>query len=76
MDRISYLVTRVDGSQQLIEGESDDLRRFRDLTAQGYTGRRLLDELITDDWGAPPAFVVISTHPAGGSPIAISVRYD
>jgi hypothetical protein len=75
MDRISYLVNRVDGSQQLIEGDPSDLRRFQELTAQGYTGRRLLDELITDDWGAPPAYVIISTHPDGGAPASISIRY-
>lgn len=75
MDQISYLVTRVDGSQQLIEGDPRDLQLFRDLTAQGYTGRRLLDELITDDWGAPPAYVIISTRPADGAPASISIRY-
>ena len=74
MYAISYLVQYVDGSQQEINGTAEDAAKFAKLTEQGFTGRALLDALVTDDWGVLPSFVVI-THRLTGSPVSLSVRY-
>jgi hypothetical protein len=74
MYAISYLVQHVDGSQQEIHGTAEDAAQFAKLTEQGFTGKALLDALITDDWAVPPSFVVI-THRLTGPPVSLSVRY-
>ena len=75
MDRISYLVNRVDGSQLDIEGDPRDIARLQQLRIEGYEGRELIDALITDDWGAPPTTVVISIALANGATETVVIEY-
>ncbi len=34
--------------------------RLKELQSQGLAGKRLINELITDDWGPPPKFIEIT----------------
>lgn len=58
--KISIVVSHVDGSQSDLEYPESLLGRLRELREQGFSGKRLVHELLTDDWGAPPRFVRIS----------------
>ena len=52
----------VDGSVQPLGTDETDaafLSRMRTLEDEGFCGRELIEKLFTDDWGAPPKFVVI-----------------
>jgi hypothetical protein len=49
---------------------------LRKLENQGYRGKSLINILISDDWGAPPASVNIKGKLADGSVIDESIRYE
>jgi len=57
---IQVKIRFVDGSLQEFTETSDFLLRLAELKEQGNEGKRLIDRLITDDWGVPPTFVEIS----------------
>ena len=51
---------------RFVDGGLDDsisgdhyLQNYRKLKAEGYEGKKLIHELLTDDWGAPPHTVTI-----------------
>jgi hypothetical protein len=48
----------VDGAYQEFVGDHY-VRRYHELTALGYTGRRMIEALFGDDWGAPPRFAEV-----------------
>lgn len=51
------------------------LDRLRDLDAQGLGGRRLIHELLTDDWGAPPVYVDIAGTDDAGQAVDVRIPY-
>jgi hypothetical protein len=75
MHTIKIRVHRVDGSIQDIDGTAAHLVRYRICTEAGMTGKALLDAAITDDWGAPPSFVVVSITTDSGMPYSRSHIY-
>jgi hypothetical protein len=52
----------VDGGILDFEGGPALLDRLRRLQAEGYSGKRLIHEWLTDDWGAPPNVVEITDN--------------
>ena len=46
------------------------------LQRDGLAGRELIHALITDDWGAPPAFVKISGTTERGEVVSLVIHYD
>lgn len=50
----------VDGSYQSYEENDSILSELEELEQNGYSGKQLLDRLITDDWGVPPQGVVFT----------------
>lgn len=71
---IAYLIQFADGSYQEINGTTDDANRYAALLSEGLGGKALVDALITDDWAAPPNFVVV-THRLFGRPVSSTIRY-
>ena len=59
---VSVKVYFVDGSVLPIEEDGSFLVKLKKLQAQGFEGRELVDRLISDDWGAPPKFVLIEAE--------------
>jgi hypothetical protein len=58
MVRVS--VSAIDGSLQEWDEADDIVTRLLVLQRDGLRGRALVDQLITDDWAAPPLTVKIS----------------
>ena len=58
--KLSVVVSHVDGSQSDLEYPDSLLAKLQQLRDQGLTGKRLVHELLTDDWGPPPRSVRIS----------------
>lgn len=40
------------------------------------TGKELIEELISDDWGAPPRFLVIESSTGDGKQVRIAIPFD
>ena len=51
----------VDGSNQLLEYD---------------TGKQFINELISDDWGAPPRFLSIDASTSDGVKVRITIPYS
>ena len=70
-------------SIRFIDGSYDDwqepvsvLDKLKELERNGYTGRSLIDELITDDWAAPPVNVRLEGKGSNGGIVDITLSYD
>lgn len=48
----------------------------RAMQARGVEDWRIVNELITDDWGAPPLVVEVTGTGPDGKPVALTLRYD
>ena len=66
----------VDGGFQEYSESSDFLSRLTELQNQGYEGRKLINALISDDWGAPPLSVQIKGKGPNGSEIDLQIPYN
>lgn len=64
-----------DGLQEYTEGD-DFVVRLDTLRNQGYEGKELVHELITDDWGAPPVYVDITGTTSKGTIINVRIPYS
>lgn len=76
-----YAAPMLTACAYLVNGEMLDLgvvieASLKRLQAEGYSGRALIDALITDDWGAPPRFVEIVGKGADGKRISLRIPYD
>lgn len=60
MSRLQVVISHVDGSRSEWHEPPSLLGRMRSLQRDGYTGKRLIDRLLTDDWGPPPSVVRIT----------------
>lgn len=40
------------------------------------SGKELIHEMVSDDWGAPPRCMVIRSKTADGQTVEISIPYD
>ena len=73
---IEVSIKLVDGGlQEYTEGDCF-VSRLDSLQRQGYEGKKLVHELITDDWGAPPIYVDITGTTSKGTAINIRIPYS
>ncbi|BCV58979.1 hypothetical protein [Shewanella algae] len=69
-------ISLVDGGLQEFEESDSFLQRLDQLKSEGYEGKSLIHELITDDWGAPPLYVKISGKTSQGQEINEHIPYQ
>lgn len=69
-------IQTVDGGLQEWNEDDSLYDKLLRLRRDGYSGKQLIDELLTDDWGPPPSVVVIRGSLRDGTPIDESVTYD
>ena len=50
----------VDGSLQEFYESDSFVRKLRKFEREGYQGKMLVHELISDDWGAPPVYFQVT----------------
>lgn len=53
-----------------------DLAQLRELQAAGLTGRELVHEWLTDDWGAPPTVLRLHGTLPDGTVVDERISYD
>jgi hypothetical protein len=63
------------GAQDWVFGPSF-LAKLSSLDVQGVTGKKLIHELLTDDWAAPPVVILISWTDANGRFAERKIPYD
>lgn len=76
MARLKVVARLVDGSEMDIYASADFLSRLMRLESAGYSGKQLIHELITDDWGPPPNMIVITGIDDAGKRIDKTLPYD
>lgn len=67
MEPLKLIVRRIDGSSIESQLSASLFEQLRALKARGYSGKRIINELIADDWGPPPRLVKISGIVDGSS---------
>jgi len=72
---ITVSIHFVDGGFQELRKGSDFLVRLRSLQARGVEGKALINQLISDDWAAPPSAAVVSGIGPDGERIKIVIPY-
>jgi hypothetical protein len=73
---IQVSISLVDGGLQEFEENDSFANRLDKLKSQGYEGKSLIHELITDDWGASPLYVKISGTTTKGQEINEHIPYQ
>ena len=73
---VRVAISFVDGSYDEWSEGPELLDRLGALQAQGFAGKTLIDQLLTDDWGAPPARVVLTGTDAAGQPFEHTLGYQ
>ena len=73
---IQVSISFTDGDFQEYAESSDFLSRLTELQNQGYEGKKLINALISDDWGAPPLVVQIKGRVPNGSEIDLQIPYN
>ena len=81
MSKIEILrleVHTVDGGLLDIPEYNPDtfMKRLKALRQAGLTGKQLVNELITDDWGAPPSVVVVKGRFTDGEEFNFTLPYE
>ncbi len=66
----------VDGGLQEFTESDEFLTRMNTLIQQGYEGKELVHELITDDWGAPPVYIEITGYTSKGISVNERIPYS
>ena len=76
MNTLTITIRHVDGSLTPPRNEPESiLHKLKALQDRGLEGKRLINELLTDDWAAPPQVVHISGV-VDGKRVDISLHYD
>lgn len=76
MTTVLRVTTRhVDGSMCEFDVGQELLDALRDLQAQGLEGKRLIHQLLTDDWAAPPVLVDITGIDDAGQVVEVRIPY-
>lgn len=75
LSSISISVCLVDGSLAQFDADPGIIERLNELQARGLQGKKLIHELLSDDWGLPPLSIEISGHSAIGELIDIKIPY-
>lgn len=73
---IQVTISFVDGGLEKFEEDDAFIKRMDDLKYQGYEGRSLIHELITDDWAASPVYIKIIGITTKGKKISEHIAYE
>lgn len=73
---VKVSISLVDGSLQEYSEGDNFVSRLKLLQSQGYQGKTLVHELISDDWGPPPRFVHIKGTTSEGSKVDVQIPYE
>lgn len=76
MPRVNVTIEFVDGSRSEAQYGPALMERYSELLAQGLGGRRLVNELLTDDWGPPPTSVTLAGIGADAKPFKIRIACE
>ena len=66
----------VDGSMSDFQEGDEFISMLRRLERDGYKGKSLIDNLISDDWGVPPSGILLKGTMSNGVVIDENIRYD
>ncbi len=66
----------VNGDYQEYQEDHKFVERLLALQRDGYKGKNLIENLITDDWGPPPSTVIISGTSNSGIEVNLSILYE
>lgn len=72
---IKIIIRFVDGGLQEYNENPLFYKRYEILLKNGLNGKKLIHELITDDWGAPPIAVYIDGEDENGNIINEVIPY-
>lgn len=68
---------------RLVDGSTQDFRfgesfifEMNQLKTQGINGKELIHSLLTDDWGAPPLYVLVTGTDQNGVVINEPIPYS
>lgn len=73
---VKITIRFVDGSLDEFEESDHFLLQLNALQIDGYKGKELINELITDDWGPPPLLVEIKGIKEDGTKVDLSIPYS
>ena len=76
MTDVTVSIRLIDGGFHEYTTGPGILEELKSLQQRGFSGRLLIDSLITDDWGALPTSVTISRTDTDGSDVVHSISYD
>jgi hypothetical protein len=76
MSSIRVVASLVNDDEQDFAFGDDFLRKLAALEARGLKGKALINDLITDDWAAPPNFITITGSHPDGRRINRVISYD
>lgn len=76
MNTITVSIRLINGGFHEFTKGPEILQKFKSLQLEGYSGRPLIDNLITDDWGAPPVVVTISGTDENGNKVVHTIPYE
>lgn len=75
MTAVTVSIRLMDGGFHQYTTGPEILEELKSLQQRGFSGKPLIDNLITDDWGAPPTSVTISGTDTDGKNIVHSISY-
>jgi hypothetical protein len=73
---INVTIRFVDGSLKEFKKDDSFLAQLKALQNEGYEGKQLINELITDDWGPPPVIIEIKGKKTDGSSVNLTIPYN
>lgn len=73
---IQVSIKLVDGGLQELTEDDEFISQLETLKNQGYEGKELIHQLITDDWAAPPVYIDINGTTSNGSVVNIRIPYN
>lgn len=73
---IQVSIRLIDGSLDEYSESDEFISNLNSLQEQGYRGKALIHQLITDDWGAPPIVVDISGVTSEGIKVKVKIPYE
>ncbi len=73
---IHVSIKLVDGGFQEQNEDDEFISQLETLQKQGYEGKGLIHQLITDDWSAPPIYIDITGTTSNGSVVNIRIPYN
>jgi hypothetical protein len=73
---VKVYVKFADGGARDWQTPQQILATYSKLHGDGLSGKKLIDELFSDDWAAPPQLVVLSWTNSDGQSSEIVIPYE